>query len=48
MVRGEGKGKRKKGACRNGKGFRFLNASNLCRIQINSGGVRHNESGGVE
>ena len=41
---GGGKGEEEKGACRNGQGFRFPNAANLCHVQINFSGRRHNNN----
>ena len=38
----EGRRTRKKGACRNGQVFRFPNAVNLCHVQINYPGSKHN------
>ena len=40
----KGKRKRKQGACRNGQGFRFPNDSNLCHVQINCSGRKHNKN----
>ena len=36
------KGEEEKGACTNDQGFQFLNASNLCHVQINYSGRNHN------
>ena len=40
----KGKEEEEKGACRNGQGFRFPNDSNLCHIQINCSGRKHNKN----
>ena len=37
-------GKRKKETRRNGQGFRFPNTGDLCRIQINCSGRKHNHT----
>ena len=36
---------REKRACRNDRGFRFPNAANLCHVQINYSGRKHNNNG---
>ena len=41
----ERKGEGEKGACRNDQGFRFPNAGNLCHVQINYSGRKHNNNG---
>ena len=39
------KGEEEKGASRNGQGFRFPNAGNLCQVQINYSGRKNNDKG---
>ena len=39
------KGEEEKGACRNGQSFQFPNAGNLCHVQINYSGHKHNNNG---
>ena len=42
---GEGKERESgRGACRNGQGFQFPNDSNLCHVQINCSGHKHNNN----
>ena len=37
-------GRMKKGACRNGQGFRFPVAGNVCNVHIEYSGRKHNNN----